>query len=40
MGAFILRGLLGHDVESTSTSVGNAKHTFLEYHDQHWKKYG
>lgn len=35
MGGFISRGLLGHDMESTSTSVGNVKHTFLEYREQH-----
>lgn len=28
MGAFISRGLLGHDMESISTPMGNAKHNF------------
>lgn len=40
MGTFISRGLLGYDMESTSTCVEkNAKYTFVEYCEQHWKKY-
>lgn len=39
MGTFISRGLLGYDMEFTSTSVEkNAKYTILEYCAQHWKK--